>query len=252
MFSSFPTLIIPVSTFSPVENALTGTITANQKILTGTGTYFVNQLTIGSELFVIVDEISTSIGIVGVIDSNTTLKLEEVVPFAVVGKSATAKTYIASSTGIPIEYTDIFRRVIVSDRYKNSASFLLPYVVTEGETIEAVSTKFYGIPEYHWVIILVNTIVNTREEWPLTEQELMKKIAALYTGAPTDTYEHRDVETGYVVSAAYAASHLTTTYAVSILDYETEKNEAKRNIKVLNPGVLTEFVNDFYRTINEG
>jgi len=252
MFSSFPTLIIPVSTFSPVENTLTGTITANQKILTGTGTQFVNQLTIGSELFVIVDEISTSIGIVGVIDSNTTLKLEEVAPFAVSAKTATAKTYIASSTGIPIEYTDIFRRVIVSDRYKNSAAFLLPYVVTEKETIEAVSTKFYGIPDYHWVIILVNTIVNTREEWPLTEKELLEKIAVSYTNTPTTLYEYRDVETDYIVSTAYHTSNPTTTYAVSILDYETEKNEAKRNIKVLNPSVLTEFVNDFYRTINEG
>ena len=40
-------------------------------------------------------------------------------------------------------------------------------------------------------------------------------------------------------------------YSVTIYEYETEKNEAKRNIKVLDSNFITEFITEFNRAYTE-
>lgn len=76
--------------------------------------------------------------------------------------------------------TDIFKRVGLSDKYKDIASLLVPYLVTDGETPELVSNKFYNTPDYHWVILLINGIVNSRTEWPKSNAEVEKAVFAEY------------------------------------------------------------------------
>lgn len=242
MFKLFPKLIAPVSTFTKTTTDLVGEVVVNEDgTIIGSNTKFVLQVSVGSEI--VID--NAVIGVVGEVINDTQLKLEELPGY--IGSSASAKvnTFEGSPTGQPIIITDIFRRIKVSQKYKESASLVIPYTVTENERIEDVSTKFYGSPNYHWVIIMLNNITDPREDWPLSEADLMGRIETLYPGRlPTETYEYRDPDTGYVVeSTSYLA------YSVSIFDYEFEKNEAKRQINILQPQLLNDFINDFSRLL---
>lgn len=65
-----------------------------------------------------------------------------------------------------------------------------------------------------------------------------------------DTYEYREVDTHYVVE--YDAVKLLNgdIYEISIYDYEHEKNDAKRLIKILNPAYISDFVAEYTRLIS--
>jgi hypothetical protein len=197
----------------------------------------------------------------------------------------------------------------------------MPYVVVEGDTPEIVSYKFYGTPLYHWVVLIVNDIVNPREEWPLSENQLINKIALKYstpvTGILTTTknsdivtgigtsfsteltvgdflyknsttenlgrieniisdssvrltkassmsyqgvvkkcdfnqvYEYRETTYGYVVDYDENLEASEEIYPVTIYEYESEKNELKREIKVLDPNFITDFITAYYRAYTD-
>ena len=128
----------------------------------------------------------------------------------------------------------------------------MPYVIVENETPEMVSYNFYGTPLHHWVILLINEIVNPREEWPISETQLLEKIALQYPeNNRNDIYEWREKNYGYVVEYDEELEDDEEIYSVTIYEYETEKNEAKRNIKVLDSNFITEFITEFNRAYTE-
>jgi len=54
------------------------------------------------------------------------------------------------------------------------------YIVLDGETPELVSQKFYETPFNHWIILMVNNIVDPREEWPIPENRVVDRVYANY------------------------------------------------------------------------
>ena len=72
--------------------------------------------------------------------------------------------------------TDIFQRIILSKEFSDNISFYEKYDIRDGETPEDVSYKFYGTPYLHWLVLLSNTILDPRFEWPLTENNLYKQV----------------------------------------------------------------------------
>ena len=75
---------------------------------------------------------------------------------------------------------DFFRRVVVSDTFRNNTVLLEDYIVLDGETPELVSNKFYESPYYHWVILMVNNIIDPREEWPISEKQVIERVYMNY------------------------------------------------------------------------
>lgn len=75
---------------------------------------------------------------------------------------------------------DFFRRVVLSDRFRNNTVLMEDYIVLDGETPELVSNKFYESPYYHWVVLLVNNIINPREEWPIPENKVIEQVYMNY------------------------------------------------------------------------
>jgi len=75
---------------------------------------------------------------------------------------------------------DFLRRVGISEQFKNNTVFLEDYFVRDKETPEFVSQFFYGTPTYHWVILMVNNIVNLNEEWPIPDSKVTDLIYLKY------------------------------------------------------------------------
>ena len=65
---------------------------------------------------------------------------------------------------------DILSNIAVYDEYD----------IVDGETPEILAEKFYGTPEYHWVIMLANEKYDYRNDFPLPETILQKHIETVY------------------------------------------------------------------------
>lgn len=78
--------------------------------------------------------------------------------------------------------TDILRRVGLSEKTKDQLSVLENYIISEGERPEQVANTLYGNPEYHWIVLLFNDIVNPYYEWPLDNLSMEQYIQRKYPG----------------------------------------------------------------------
>lgn len=177
--------------------------------------------------------------------------------------------------------TDIFKRVVLTDEFKNNSSFFETYEVLGGETPEEVSHRFYGTTKLHWLILLINDIVDPRFEWPVSDDDLRKVVSGKYGGDSSIFTTNRalnrnnkQIETYFLLTEdsthknptrltyqsndenatnqpiAYANSSAIFRFE-SNYDVEQLKNENYRQIKVLKPEIVNEIVINYKTLINQ-
>lgn len=142
--------------------------------------------------------------------------------------------------------SDILRRIAVKQETKENFSLFEKYTIQDGETPETVSHKFYGDSEYHWVILLMNDIIDPRYEWPLTEAQLYDYVYNKYSGSISGVKHYTISETNTIV----VDSDYVGAYPVTNLNYESSLNEAKRNIRILRSKYLSSFITEFEALVN--
>lgn len=64
--------------------------------------------------------------------------------------------------------------------FKNNSIVFNKYSIQENETPEILAHKFYGSVEKHWIILLMNDIINPQLDWPLPASSLEKYIDIKY------------------------------------------------------------------------
>ena len=92
-----------------------------------------------------------------------------------------------TSNGKIIVIEDFLRRVGMTDAFRDNVILLEDYIVSDGETLEAVSNNVYGTPLYHWVILLVNGYTDHRTEWPISNSQIPALVALKYKVIETFT-----------------------------------------------------------------
>ena len=142
--------------------------------------------------------------------------------------------------------TDIFRRVLAIDNNLQTSLIYDDYDIIDGETPEIVADKFYNESYYHWVILIVNNIIDPRFDWPMRNAELRTFIKRKYDIENVDAVKHYINDNDEIVHSSYAG----TKYPVSYYEYEEAINEEKRRINIVKPEFLPAFVNSFTGTIN--
>jgi len=135
--------------------------------------------------------------------------------------------------------TDFFRRIRTGKGFGNITNGIIPYVIKDGETPEKIAHDYYGSAFFHWVILLVNDIVNMREEWPMDNDEFNEYLADNYTDTEA-VHHYIDPVTLFEVDSTFAGA-----VPVSVLEYEETRNNDKRNIKMLDSQYLQQFVSIF-------
>jgi hypothetical protein len=154
--------------------------------------------------------------------------------------------------------TDIFLRVAPKNPIKN-INFLETTYVQDGETPELLAYKMYDREDYHWILILINNIVDVREEWPRKERDLysycLEKYGenniyqAVHHYRTTDQLASQGVPKGIIVDYDGAKISSGDHESVTNWDYEFELNEDKREIKYVPKNLLGSFVSEFQRII---
>ena len=144
--------------------------------------------------------------------------------------------------------TDIFRRVSQDSQNLLTTTSYYNYQILDGETPDILADRIYSDINLYWVILVANNIFDPRWEWPLSINALNTYITDTYgAGYETDIHHYIN-EYGDVVHSSYAG----TKTAISNITYETNLNEARRNIVMLKPIFVGKFVESFNSLITNG
>jgi len=155
------------------------------------------------------------------------------------------------------QITDIWRRVKVRSKIANNVALFDKFDVPEGDSPETVAYKVYGDAEYFWVVTLMNNIVNRYYDWPLDEYSFQQYVADKY--ANPDAVHHYEItqssgkQTGdgpadYTHKVECNATE-PGAESVSNIEYERRLQDKKRQIKLLQPNYLNNFIDEFRRLI---
>ena len=171
--------------------------------------------------------------------------------------------------------TNITARFGFEQAFKNNSAVYYEYDVQDSDTPEIIANKFYGSPERHWAVLMINDIVDPQFDWPLDQRTIISYMNEKYSAnasvgqsgvnwAQANIHSYYKIETrttnstgaelqskleidaNTYANVAATTSNLTlddgnsitittTKETKSYYDYEVEENEAKRTIKLLKP-----------------
>tara|TARA_Y100001937_G_scaffold73874_1_gene100541 strand:+ start:310 stop:843 length:534 start_codon:yes stop_codon:yes gene_type:complete len=148
---------------------------------------------------------------------------------------------------------DIFRRIKVRNKIKDNISLLDKYDVSEGETPETVAFKIYGSTDYFWIVCLMNNIVNRFYDWPLPEFAFQRFLEDKYANPDAIHHFEKLQSSGKQTGDGPSDySHLiecnetdTGAQSVSNREFERRLQDEKRQIKILAPGFVSVFEEEF-------
>ena len=164
-----------------------------------------------------------------------------------------------------IKVKNLFRRVKVRDDLKKYFTVFDRVTIKDGARPDQVADTIYGNAELDWVVLLTAGIINVNNEWPLNSYELynysLEKYGALLNATKHfETIEIRDQKNrlilpkGKIVDSDFSIPNPSNPLTdltgnairigISYYEYETKLNEEKRQIDLLKPRYLDQFLKD--------
>jgi hypothetical protein len=131
---------------------------------------------------------------------------------------------------------DIFRKNKIYSDLRNNPLLFENYDVRDRESPEILSYRLYGSTDYHWVLLLINNIVNINTDWTLSVRDFGNFVSNKYSNP--DAVHHYEDSDGDTVS-------ITTSYPVTNYTFEERINDVKAKILILKPENLDLFVSNF-------
>jgi|TARA_B100001093_G_scaffold440640_1_gene441279 hypothetical protein len=133
--------------------------------------------------------------------------------------------------------TDITTNVRLRKKILQNITAYEFYNLKQFETIENLAEKLYGDPNMHWIIMLVNDRYDYVNDFPLEQDAFDAMITANYASPDATKWHKLD---GLVVDSTVAGATAQTHR-----QYEQERNEAKRRIKIITPALANQVVQEF-------
>ena len=164
-----------------------------------------------------------------------------------------------------IKVKNLFRRVKVRDDLKKYFTIFDRVTVKDGARPDQVADIVYGNAELDWVVLITAGIINVNNEWPLSSYELynysLEKYGALLNATKHyETIEIRDQKNrlilpkGKIVDSDFSIPNPSNPLTdltgnairigISYYEYETRLNENKRELDLLKPRYLDQFLKD--------
>ena len=157
--------------------------------------------------------------------------------------------------------TNLLKRVAIRTKVKNNTSLFDTYTVQNGDTPESIADKLYDDPELHWVVLMVNDITDRYHQWPMSEQQINTYMSEKYDNPYAVHHYEISQSSGdtstkievYNNSALYTGD--TDFYSdASIItnrEYEEREQDKKRQIRLLDPSFIDQFVEEFKLLMKE-
>jgi len=152
---------------------------------------------------------------------------------------------------------DIFRKVVLKNKYKDNYVLLDSYDVEPGEKPEDVAFKVYGDATLHWLILSINKMSNRYHDWPKSYQAFEEYVNDKYA-EPNGIHHYEKSQSSGKTSSQGPSdfdyivevdSSDVDGQSVSNYEYEQRLEDQKRQIKLLSPQYLSTFMNEFRKLI---
>lgn len=95
---------------------------------------------------------------------------------------------------------DITKNVRFKKEFIDQLHLYETYKMSDGESIEVVSEKVYGTPEYHWILMLLNQRYDYIDDYPLSTSQLETMIDEAYGDRKNDVRHYIDPN-GHITNA---------------------------------------------------
>ena len=164
------------------------------------------------------------------------------------------------------EVTNILKRFAFKDNVAENVDTFYEYNIEDGDRPDLVANKVYGNSKYAWVVLMFNDIIDPMYGWPLFGLEFRNYIVAKYgsinTANETTHAYYQILYDGFtridrnVVKTKKVEVDLRTYNSLgsneksiqTAYEYEVEKNDNRRKIRLLN-GVYLSSVLDEAQTL---
>ena len=156
---------------------------------------------------------------------------------------------------------DILRRIKIRESLRAGSTLFDRYDVKENENPEDVAFKWFGSANLHWVILITNNVLDRYYDWPLNQVEFAEFLKDKYGAGNEDAVHHYEItkSSGKTTSSGPSDySHKVEVNSdeddassVSNRQYEERIQDKKRQIQLLNKGLLGSFIEEFERLVRQ-
>ena len=154
-------------------------------------------------------------------------------------------SYDPTGSGYTNTIKDITTRVKVKQWVRNKAALFAKYDVADAMTPEMVAFYLYDNAELHWVVLMINEITNTYYGWPLSRRDFDAFVENKYAN-PQGVHHYEITQSSGDQSVKINVdSTVVGSIAVSNLEYEAAIQDKKKQIRVLKPEYLNQFIREF-------
>ena len=166
------------------------------------------------------------------------------------------------------EVKNLFKRVKLSNKLFQDLTNFTKYQIVGDERPDNVANKIYNNPNYDWIVLLSNNIINIQDEWPMSNRTFELYMNKKYGVTNYDNIHHyesievKDSSNNYTVlkkglevpsdysitfydGALGRMSTVTdTNVGVTNYEYESKIQDDKRNIFLLRSDLIQTVVRD--------
>ena len=177
-----------------------------------------------------------------------------------------------------VEYSDnVAKNIMVRGKIRDvvlkNSSLYYKYTIEDHLKPEIISHKYYGSPSYVWAIYYANNIFDPINDWVRTPKEMEEYIKQKYGTIEGASREynfdgsinwdniHHFIEVDEIDKNTYIIDRKTfekkrfegnkTVKAVTFYEHENQLNEKKRNIIILDKGILMQLVGELRNLFSE-
>lgn len=158
-----------------------------------------------------------------------------------------------------IRIKNIFARIKLIDNIIPNSTVFEDYFIQDGERPDTISFDYYGTSTYDWTILVINNMKNLYEDWPKNQLTLNQYIQETYND-PDDVHHYETIEQYYngkkildnglevndtfqfVKPDGNIVPLQESRGPVSNYNYEINKNDKKREIFIIKPSLIEQFV----------
>ena len=154
------------------------------------------------------------------------------------------------------DVTNLLRRVGMRTKLKTNTFLYDTYNVKEGETPEMIAHKLYGDSQLHWIILLVNEITDRYHQWPMSGMQFLDYLNDKYSN-PDGIHHYETTQTSGDTKVKIEVENdvdedaYTGLTPITNREYEENEQDKRRQIRLVDPSFVEQFVDEFKKLINE-
>ena len=150
--------------------------------------------------------------------------------------------------------TNLLKRVSIRSKVKANVSVFDTYDIKEGETPEMIADKLYDDSQLHWIVLMMNNITDRYHQWPKNSNQFLAFIGDKYDNPQgIHHYEINQVsgDTTIKIDIGTDNTDYPTATPITNWNYEEERQDALRKIRLLDARYVEDFVAEFEQLIGE-